>query len=142
MVCPIHASRSDRIHQIHRGEDGALDHPIDDHIFPPYRRLRRYCRRIQLVECVNYPPPSYGLTHTEGRRCVRRLGLSHMASGEKIGKELVDCLDQLTRQWSLLHYTVLRTWLQVDLAPNAFVLRQFARHGFREYVIEFDQIIV
>jgi hypothetical protein len=104
--------------------------------------FRRYRRRVQLVERVDYPPPSCGLTNTEGRRAVRRFGLSHMASGETIGKELVDRLDLLTRQWPLPHDTVLRTWLQVDLVTNAFVLRQFARHGFREYVLEFDQIHV
>ena len=65
-----------------------------------------------------------------------------MARCKAIGKELVDRKYLFTRQWPLLHDTILRARFELDLMSNAFILRQFAWNGFREYILEFYQILI
>ena len=57
-------------------------------------------------------------------------------------KELVDRSGLFTRQRPLPHDTVLRPWPQDDFVLNSFVLWEFARYRFREYISVFSQVLV
>ena len=73
-----------------------------------------------------FSPPTSGLLDTKGGTAVRGLALPHLARLSASLKEVINNFDLFPRQWPLSSNTVLRTWHEIYLVPDASIYRQLA----------------
>lgn len=118
-----HENVIESISHTHGAEHGASTYAVDDDVLPWDRSMRRDGRRVQLVvRMYNAPTPS-GFLHTESGAAVRRCRLMDMACFEVSFKEIVNCLDLVTRQWPLPGDTILCTRHEINLVLRSLIMR-------------------